>query len=431
MFNTLGERLGSIVGRLRNRGRLSEAEVDEVLAEIRVALLDADVNVTVVRNVIARIRIKAIGAEVSKALDPAQQIIKLVHQELIGLLGGDTLQIAYASQPPTVVLMAGLQGSGKTTSAAKLANWFKRQGRQPMLVGADLQRPAAVEQLRVLGAGIDVPVFSDAGDPVDVAARGVAEARRVGRNVVIVDTAGRLAIDEEMMREVRRISDAVSPNYTFLVVDAMTGQDAVTVAQSFNDVLSIDGVILSKLDGDARGGAALSVKEVIGKPIAFAATGEKIDAFEQFHPDRMAGRILGMGDMLTLIEQAESVFEKDQAEAAAKKLVGGEFTLDDFLEQLQQLKKMGPLQNVMGMIPGLGAQVKDAQISDDQVKITEAIIRSMTPAERSNPQIINGSRRSRIARGSGTQVQDVNRLVKQFAEMQKMMKRFGGRLPSR
>jgi signal recognition particle subunit SRP54 len=431
MFDTLGERLGSIVGRLRNRGRLSEAEVDEVLAEIRVALLDADVNVTVVRNVIARIRIKAIGADVSKALDPAQQIVKLVHQELIGLLGGDTLQIAYASQPPTVVLMAGLQGSGKTTSAAKLANWFKRQGRQPLLVGADLQRPAAVEQLRVLGASIDVPVFSDAGDPVDVAARGVAEARRVGRNVVIVDTAGRLAIDEEMMREVRRISDAVSPDYTFLVVDAMTGQDAVTVAQSFNDVLSIDGVILSKLDGDARGGAALSVKEVIGKPIAFAATGEKIDAFEQFHPDRMAGRILGMGDMLTLIEQAESVFEKDQAEAAAKKLVGGEFTLDDFLEQLQQLKKMGPLQNVMGMIPGLGAQVKDAQVSDDQVKITEAIIRSMTPAERSNPQIINGSRRSRIARGSGTQVQDVNRLVKQFAEMQKMMKRFGGRLPSR
>ena len=431
MFDTLGERLGSIVGRLRNRGRLSEAEVDEVLSEIRVALLDADVNVGVVRNVIARIRIKAIGAEVSKALDPAQQIIKLVHQELIGLLGGDTLQIAYASQPPTVVLMAGLQGSGKTTSAAKLANWFKRQGRQPLLVGADLQRPAAVEQLRVLGASIDVPVFSDAGDPVDVAASGVAEARRVGRNVVIVDTAGRLAIDEEMMREVRRISDAVSPNYTFLVVDAMTGQDAVTVAQSFNDVLSIDGVILSKLDGDARGGAALSVKEVIGKPIAFAATGEKIDAFEQFHPDRMAGRILGMGDMLTLIEQAESVFDKEQAEVAAKKLVGGEFTLDDFLEQLQQLKKMGPLQNVMGMIPGLGAQVKDAQISDDQVKIAEAIIRSMTPAERANPQIINGSRRSRIARGSGTQVQDVNRLVKQFTEMQKMMKRFGGRLPSR
>ena len=431
MFDTLGERLGSIVGRLRNRGRLSEAEVDEVLSEIRVALLDADVNVGVVRNVIARIRIKAIGAEVSKALDPAQQIIKLVHQELIGLLGGDTLQIAYASQPPTVVLMAGLQGSGKTTSAAKLANWFKRQGRQPLLVGADLQRPAAVEQLRVLGAGIDVPVFSDAGDPVDVAARGVAEARRVGRNVVIVDTAGRLAIDEEMMREVRRISDAVSPNYTFLVVDAMTGQDAVTVAQSFNDVLSIDGVILSKLDGDARGGAALSVKEVIGKPIAFAATGEKIDAFEQFHPDRMAGRILGMGDMLTLIEQAEQVFEKEEAEKAAKKLVTGKFTLDDFLDQLQQLKKMGPLQNVLGMLPGVGAQLKDAEVSDDQVKRTEAIIRSMTPEERENPSIINGSRRTRIAKGSGTQVQDVNRLVKQFGEMQKMMKRFGGRLPSR
>jgi len=431
MFDTLGERLGAVVGRLRNRGRLSEAEVDEVLAEIRIALLDADVNVGVVRNVVGRIRMKAIGVEVAKALDPAQQIIKLVHQELISLLGGETLQIAYASQPPTVVLMAGLQGSGKTTSAAKLANWFKRQGRQPMLVGADLQRPAAVEQLRVLGASIDVPVFSDAGDPVDVAARGVAEARRVGRNVVIVDTAGRLAIDEEMMREVRRISDAVSPNYTFLVVDAMTGQDAVTVAQSFNDTLSIDGVIMSKLDGDARGGAALSVKEVIGKPIAFAATGEKIDAFEQFHPDRMAGRILGMGDMLTLIEQAESVFEKEQAEATAKKLVDGGFTLDDFLEQLQQLKKMGPLQNVMGMIPGLGAQVKDAQISDDQVKLTEAIIRSMTPSERANPQIINGSRRTRIARGSGSQVQDVNRLVKQFTEMQKMMKRYGGRLPSR
>ncbi|MEY3483079.1 MAG: signal recognition particle protein [Actinomycetota bacterium] len=431
MFESLSDRLGSVVSKLRNRGRLSEADVDEILGEIRTALLEADVNVTVVRNVLARIREKAVGVEVSKALDPAQQVVKIVHAELIGLLGGETLKITYASQPPTVVLMAGLQGSGKTTSAAKLASWFKKQGRQPLLVGADLQRPAAVEQLRVLGSQIGVPVFSAPGDPVETARLGLEEARRLGRNVLIVDTAGRLAIDAEMMEQVRLISETVQPRYTFLVVDAMTGQDAVTVAEAFNATLSIDGVILSKLDGDARGGAALSVKEVIGKPIAFAATGEKIDAFEQFHPDRMAGRILGMGDMLTLIEQAEQVFEQEEAEKAAKKLVTGKFTLDDFLDQLQQLKKMGPLQNVLGMLPGVGAQLKDAEVSDDQVKRTEAIIRSMTPEERENPSVINGSRRTRIAKGSGTQVQDVNRLVKQFGEMQKMMKRFGGRLPSR
>jgi signal recognition particle subunit SRP54 len=431
MFESLSDRLGAVVGKLRNRGRLSETDVDEILGEIRTALLEADVNVTVVRNVLARIREKAVGVEVSKALDPAQQVVKIVHAELIGLLGGEALKITYASQPPTVVLMAGLQGSGKTTSAAKLASWFKKQGRQPMLVGADLQRPAAVEQLRVLGSQIGVPVFSAPGDPVETARLGLEEARRLGRNVLIVDTAGRLAIDAEMMDQVRRISETVQPRYTFLVVDAMTGQDAVTVAEAFNATLSIDGVILSKLDGDARGGAALSVKEVIGKPIAFAATGEKLDAFEQFHPDRMAGRILGMGDMLSLIEQAEQVFEKEEAEKTAKKLVSGKFTLDDFLDQLQQLKKMGPLQNVLGMLPGVGAQLKGAEIGDDQVKRTEAIIRSMTPEERENPSIINGSRRSRIAKGSGTQVQDVNRLVKQFGEMQKMMKQFGGRLPSR
>ncbi|MFZ9705936.1 MAG: signal recognition particle protein [Ilumatobacteraceae bacterium] len=431
MFESLSDRLGAVVGRLRNRGRLTEGDVDEVLGEIRTALLEADVNVGVVRNVLARIREQAVGAAQSKALDPAQQVVKVVHAELVALLGGETLSMTYASAPPTVVLMAGLQGSGKTTSAAKLAAWFKKQGRQPMLVGADLQRPAAVEQLRVLGAQVDVPVFSVPGDPVDTARAGLEEARRLGRNVLIVDTAGRLAIDEEMMQQVRRISDVVSPHYTFLVVDAMTGQDAVTVAEAFNATLAIDGVILSKLDGDARGGAALSVKEVIGKPIAFAATGEKLDAFEQFHPDRMAGRILGMGDMLTLIEQAEQVFEKEEAEKAAKKLMGGKFTLDDFLDQLQQLKKMGPLQNVLGMIPGMGAQLQGQEISEDQVRRTEAIIRSMTPAERENPSIINGSRRSRIAKGSGTQVQDVNRLVKQFGEMQKMMKRFGGRIPGR
>ena len=431
MFDSLSDRLGAVVGKLRNRGRLSEADVDEILAEIRTALLEADVNVTVVRNVLARIREKSVGEAMSKVLDPAQQVVKTVQAELIALLGGETLKITYASQPPTVVLMAGLQGSGKTTSAAKLASWFKKQGRQPMLVGADLQRPAAVEQLRVLGQQVGVPVFSAPGDPVETARLGLEEARRLGRNVLIVDTAGRLAIDADMMEQVRRISETVTPRYTFLVVDAMTGQDAVSVAEAFNETLAIDGVILSKLDGDARGGAALSVKEVIGKPIAFAATGEKLDAFEQFHPDRMASRILGMGDMLSLIEQAEQVFEKEEAEKAAKKLVDGKFTLDDFLDQLQQLKKMGPLQNVLGMLPGVGAQLKGAEIGDDQVKRTEAIIRSMTPAERENPQIINGSRRSRIAKGSGTQVQDVNRLVKQFAEMQKMMKQFGGRLPSR
>lgn len=432
MFDSLSDRLGAVVGKLRNRGRLSEADVDEILAEIRTALLEADVNVTVVRNVLARIREQSVGEALSKALDPAQQVVKTVQAELVALLGGETLKITYASQPPTVVLMAGLQGSGKTTSAAKLAAWFKKQGRQPMLVGADLQRPAAVEQLRVLGAQIGVPVFSAPGDPVETARLGLQEAQRLGRNVLIVDTAGRLAIDTEMMQQVRDISQAVSPRYTFLVVDAMTGQDAVAVAEAFNNTLAIDGVILSKLDGDARGGAALSVKEVIGKPIAFAATGEKLDAFEQFHPDRMASRILGMGDMLTLIEQAEEVFEKEEAEKTAKKLVGGKFTLDDFLDQLQQLKKMGPLQNVLGMIPGAAAQLKGAEISDDQVKRTEAIIRSMTPGERENPQIINGSRRSRIAKGSGTQVQDVNRLVKQFGEMQKMIKQqFGGRLPPR
>jgi signal recognition particle subunit SRP54 len=322
--------------------------------------------------------------------------------------------------------MAGLQGSGKTTGCAKLARWFKSQGRQPLLVGADLQRPAAVEQLRTLGRQIDVPVFSEPGDPVATAARGLDEARRLGRDVLIVDTAGRLAIDAEMMEQVRRISGAVQPDYTFLVIDAMTGQDAVTVAEAFHQTLEIDGVIMSKLDGDARGGAALSVKEVIGRPIAFASTGEKLDAFEQFHPDRMAGRILGMGDVLTLIEQAEQAFEKDQAEEAAARLLEGEFTLDDFLEQMQQLKKMGPLSGILGMLPGMPKELKNAKIGDDELKPVEAIIRSMTPEERRRPELINGSRRLRIANGSGTTTADVNRLVKQFSEMQKMMKRMGG-----
>ena len=425
MFENLSSRLEGVVKRLRGKGRLTEADVDEILAEIRTALLDADVNVRVTREVVGRIREAAIGATRSQALDPSQQVVKIVNAELVRILGGETLKITYAGRPPTVVLMAGLQGSGKTTATAKLARWFKGQGRQPLLVGADLQRPAAVEQLRTLGRQVDVPVFSEPGDPVLTAARGLAEARRLGRDVLIVDTAGRLAIDAEMMEQVRLISGAVAPHYTFLVVDAMTGQDAVHVAEEFHRVLSLDGVILSKLDGDARGGAALSVKEVIGKPIAFASTGEKLDAFEQFHPDRMAGRILGMGDMLTLIEQAEQAFEKEQAEEAAAKLMEGEFTLDDFLEQMQQLKKMGPLGNLLGMMPGMPKELKGAQIGDDDLKPVEAIIRSMTLEERARPQVINGSRRSRIAAGSGTTPADVNRLVKQFSEMQKMMKRFG------
>jgi signal recognition particle subunit SRP54 len=426
MFDSLSSRLEGVIKKIRGKGRLTDDDVDDVLKEIRTALLEADVNVGVVRNVTARIREQAVGARLSQALDPGQQIVKIVNSELTALLGGETLKITYASRPPTVVLMAGLQGSGKTTNAAKLARWFKSQGRQPLMVGADLQRPAAVEQLRTLGRQIDVPVFSEPGDPVSTARRGLEEARRLGRDVLIVDTAGRLAIDADMMEQVRQISEAVQPNYTFLVIDAMTGQDAVGVAEAFHATLAIDGVIMSKLDGDARGGAALSVKEVIGRPIAFASTGEKLNEFEQFHPDRMAGRILGMGDMLSLIEQAEQAFEKESAEAAAEKMMEGEFTLDDFLEQMQALKKMGPLGNLLGMMPGMPKELKGAEIGDDQLKPVEAIIRSMTLLERRKPELINGSRRTRIANGSGTTVGDVNRLVKQFSEMQKMMKKMGG-----
>jgi signal recognition particle subunit SRP54 len=426
MFDALSDRFEGIFKRLRGKGRLSEEDVDEALREIRRALLEADVNVGVARTVVQRIREQAIGLTRSEVLNPGQQVIKIVNQELVNALGGETLKITYAPRPPTVVLMAGLQGSGKTTNSAKLARWFKQQGRNPLLVGADLQRPAAVEQLRTLGRQIDVPVFSEPGDPVSTAGRGVDEARRLGRDVVIVDTAGRLAIDAEMMEQVRLIAERTEPTYTFLVVDAMTGQDAVATADAFHQTLELDGVILSKLDGDARGGAALSVKEVTGRPIAFASTGEKLDAFEQFHPDRMASRILGMGDVLTLIEKAERVYEKDQAEEAAARLMEGEFTLDDFLDQMQQLKKMGPLSSIVGMLPGMPKELKGAQIEDDQIKPVEAIIHSMTTEERRRPEIINGSRRLRIANGSGTTTGEVNRLVKQFQEMQRMMKRMGG-----
>src|SRR5918998_6020584 len=426
MFDSLSDRFETIFKRLRGRGRMGEAEVDEVLREIRVALLEADVNFKVVKNLVARIKEQCVGAQLSASLSPAQQVIKIVHQELINALGGESLKITYASQPPTVVLLAGLQGSGKTTTAAKLARWFKQQGRNPLLVGADLQRPAAVEQLRVLGEQAGVPVFSEPSDPVSVAKAAIEACRDRGRDVCIVDTAGRLAIDEEMMEQVRAISAAVEPNYTFLVVDAMTGQDAVGVAESFHETLALDAVILSKVDGDARGGAALSVKEVTGRPIAFASTGERLADFEQFHPDRMADRILGMGDVLTLIEKVEQEYDKEVAAKAEQALAEGTFTLDDFLEQMAQVRKMGPLSGIIGMLPGVPKELKDADIGEKELGRVEAIIRSMTPEERRRPELINGSRRLRIANGSGTSTSEVNLLLKQFKDVSKMMKRFGG-----
>ncbi len=434
MFESLSDRFDGIFKRLRGRGRLGEDEVDEVLREIRLALLEADVNFKVVRGLIARIRERCVGVELNDALNPAQQVVDVVHQELIQTLGGETIRITFAPRPPTVVLMAGLQGSGKTTNSAKLARWCKQQGRNPLLVGADLQRPAAVEQLRTLARQIDVPVWSASddivaggqGDPVEVARTALGEARRLGRDVVIVDTAGRLAIDAELMEQVRRISEVTEPHYTFLVVDAMTGQDAVTVAENFDAALALDGVILTKLDGDARGGAALSVKEVVGKPIAFASTGEKLADFDLFHPDRLAGRILGMGDVLTLIDKAKDAFDEKEAEGAASRLMEGTFTLEDFLEQMQQVKKMGPLGSLVGMIPGVPKEMRDAEIDDRDIARIEGIIHSMTMEERRNPKLIDGSRRSRIASGSGVTTTDVNGLLNQFNEVQKMMRSFGG-----
>jgi signal recognition particle subunit SRP54 len=426
MFEGLTDRFDGIVTRLRGKGRLSEKDVDDALSEIRTALLEADVNVGVVRDLVGRIRERALTAEVSQALTGGQQVVKIVDEELTRTLGGEAFKLSYASKPPTVIVLAGLQGSGKTTTAGKLARWLKQQGRNPLLVGADLQRPAAVEQLRTLAASIDVPVFSEASDPVKVAKRGLKEARSLGKDVLIVDTAGRLAIDAALMDEVKRISGAVSPDYTFLVVDAMTGQDAVATAQAFHETLSLDAVILTKLDGDSRGGAALSVKDVVGRPIAFASTGEKLEDFDTFYPDRLASRILGMGDMLTLIEKAEEAFDQEEAEAAAGRLFDGTFTLDDFLEQMQQVKKMGPLKNIVGMLPGIPKEVRDVDIDDRELGRVEAIIRSMTSVERSKPELVDGSRRRRIAEGSGTSPSQVSALLKQFKDMQRMMKKMGG-----
>ncbi len=421
MFDTLTDRLSGTLRGLRGRGRMRPADVDEALAEIRLALLEADVNVAVVRRFVERVRERSIGGEVTASLTPGQQVTKIVNDELIDILGTSPLDVQFASKPPTVVLLAGLQGSGKTTAAAKLAQWCKSQGRNPLLVGADLQRPAAVEQLRTLARSIDVEVWSEAGDPVDCAAGGLSHAQQAGRDVLIVDTAGRLAVDAELMTEVARISDAVEPHYTFLVVDAMVGQDAVATAETFHATLEVDGIILTKLDGDARGGAALSVAEVVGRPVAFASVGEKIDDFEQFHPDRMASRILGMGDVMTLIEKAERVYEQEEAEAAAQRLVEGTFTLDDFVDQLRQLRKMGNLQSIVSMMPGVSDQVRNAEIDDDRITTAEAIVLSMTPAERVSPEIIDASRRARIASGSGTSSAQVSNLLKQFTQMRKMM----------
>jgi signal recognition particle subunit SRP54 len=425
MFESLSDRFDTIFTRLRGRGHLSERDVDEVLHEIRLALLEADVNFLVVKKFVAQVKEACIGADLSKSLSPAQQVIKIVNQEMVEILGGEQLKITYASKPPTVVLLAGLQGSGKTTAAAKLGRWFKQQGRNPLLVGADLQRPAAVEQLRVLGGQAGVPVFSESTEPVAVAAAGLEEARRLGRDVLIVDTAGRLTIDAEMMQQVRDISGKVEPAYTFLVIDAMIGQDAVTTAEAFHQTLELDGIILTKLDGDARGGAALSVKEVVGRPIAFASIGEKLEDFDAFYPDRMASRILGMGDVLTLIEKAEQDYDQDIAAKGAAALSEGSFTLEDFLEQMQQVKKMGPLSNIIGMFPGIPKELKQAQIDDRELARVEAIIQSMTPKERQDPSLINGSRRLRIANGSGASTSEVNLLLKQFKEMQRMMSSMG------
>jgi len=433
VFDTLSDRLNGIFTKLRGKGRLTDADIDATGREIRLALLEADVALPVVRAFIAAVKERARGAEVSQALNPAQQVIKIVHEELVGVLGGQTRRLTFAKHPPTVIMLAGLQGSGKTTLAGKLARWLKGQGHQPLLVAADLQRPNAVNQLQVLGERAGVEVYAPqagngTGDPVAVARDAIGYARRQARDFVIVDTAGRLGIDAEMMAQAAAIRDAVSPDEIIFVIDAMIGQDAVTTAEAFRDGVGITGVVLSKLDGDARGGAALSVRHVTGQPILFASTGEKLEDFDVFHPDRMASRILGMGDVLTLIEQAEAAFDEDQKEKMAAKLLGGDtFTLEDFLDQMTALRRMGPIANILGMMPGMG-QVKDqlAELDDSHFDRITAIIRSMTPGERQQPKIINGSRRVRIANGSGMTVMDVNQLLNRFAEAQKMMKQMGG-----
>ena len=428
MFDSLSGRLDDIFTRLRSRGRLSEKQVDEVLREIRLALLEADVALKVVKSFVADVRERAAGAEIHKSLTPAQQVIKLVHGALIEMLGHEAVGLEISPKIPRVILMAGLQGSGKTTASAKLAKHLKAQGRKPILAACDLRRPAAVRQLQLLGEQIGVPVHADTemADAPGVAASALTFAQAEGFTDLIVDTAGRMHVDGELMDELRRVSDTVKPSETLLVCDAMTGQDAVNVAEAFLAQVPLTGVVLTKLDGDARGGAALSMAHITGKPIKFAGVGEKLGDLEPFHPDRMASRILGMGDVLTLIEKAEEVFDEDEARKMEAKLRKAEFTFEDFLNQLQALKKMGPLSQVMGMLPGMSKlPLGDAQV-DAQMPKVEAIIKSMTTVERNNPSVLNGSRRARIARGSGTSIQEVNKLVKQFGEVRKMMKSMAG-----
>ena len=430
-FEGLAERLQSTITKIRGKGKVSEADVKEMMREVRLALLEADVNFKVVKNFIASVKERAVGQEVLKSLTPGQQVIKIVNEELTKLMGGEQSKIAVASKPPTVVMMVGLQGAGKTTTTAKLANHLrKKHNRNPMLVAADIYRPAAIKQLETLGKQLNMPVFSlgDQVSPVKIAEEALAKAKEEHHDYVIIDTAGRLHIDEELMGELQQVKDVVRPDEILLVVDAMTGQDAVNVAESFHEQLDITGVVLTKLDGDTRGGAALSVKAVTDTPIKFAGMGEKIDQLEPFHPERMASRILGMGDVLTLIEKAQANVDEEKARELEKKMRTMDFTFEDFLEQLDQVRNMGPLDEILGMMPGMNKMkgMKNLQVDDKQINRVEAIVRSMTKKEKQDPSLINGSRRRRIAKGSGTTIQDVNRLLKQFEDMKKMMKQMSG-----
>ena len=430
MFQSLTEKLANAFKRFRNKGKLTEADVREGMREVKRALLEADVNFKVVRDFISEVTERAVGQEVLESLLPAQQIVKIVNEELVKLMGSETAKLEISPKPPTVVMMAGLQGAGKTTHAAKIAKLMKSKGKNPLLVACDIYRPAAIDQLKIVGEAAGIPVFSlgNKVSPVEIAKAGVEHARKNGFDMVFLDTAGRLHIDEDLMKELEKIRDAVEPTEILLVVDAMLGQDAVNVAKTFNERLELTGVVLTKLDGDTRGGAALSVRYVTGKPIKFIGTGEKLDMIEQFHPDRMASRILGMGDVLSLIEKAEAAYDAKTAAEMEKKMREQTFTLEDFLVQLRQLKKMGNLEQILGMMPGVNASaLKDANIDEKQTAKTEAIVLSMTPKERMDPSVIGGSRRRRIAKGSGTTVEDVNRLLKQFDQMKKLMKQFSGK----
>jgi signal recognition particle subunit SRP54 len=423
MFETLTQKLGSILGRLAGSGRLSEKDVTDALREVRVALLEADVNFRVVKQFVSDVKEKAVGQKVWEELEPAQHVVKIVRDQLVELLGGEAVDVNWAESGPTVFLLAGLQGSGKTTTAAKLAVWVGKQAKKPMMAACDLQRPAAVKQLQVLGDQVGVPVFAADGDPVGVAREALAQARKGGFGALVLDTAGRLQIDEDLMRQVAEVKKAVSAHETLLVVDGTAGQDSVNVAETFNERLGIDGVILTKMDGDARGGAALSIRAVCGKPIRFVGVGEKTDALEQFYPDRAAGRVLGMGDVLSLIEKAEQAIDEEQARELEAKIRRESLGFDDFLEQLRVVRRLGPLESLLDMIPGLG-QVRGAKeaIQGRSMARIEAIILSMTPEERREPEILSGSRKRRIARGSGTTPEDVNALVGQLFEMRRMMK---------